>query len=122
MAGSTLTERLRAGGIVAPRTVVAEARRAGLRLPIACAMLEKETGGGHNVFGHDPTIFVGGGEVTEARYREYKRRRVASGNRLMQGVGPCQLTYYTLQDEADAQGGCWRTEINMRVGFRHLAG
>ena len=39
----------------------------------------------------------------------------------MQGVGPCQLTWWELQDAADAQGGCWRPEINMRVGFGHLA-
>ena len=107
MAASTVTERLRAGGIVDPDTTVAEAQRAGLPLKLACAMLEKESAGGHNVFGHDPhTIFAGAGEVTEAKYREYKRKRVASGNKLMQGVGPCQLTWWSLQDAADAAGGC----------------
>lgn len=122
MAASTLTERLRAGGIVDPRTTVAEAKRAGLPLKFACAMLEKESAGGHNVFGHDPhTIFAGAGEVTEAKYRDYKRKRVASGNKLMQGVGPCQLTWWSLQDDADKAGGCWRPEINMRIGFGHLA-
>ena len=35
----------------------------------------------------------------------------------MQGVGPCQLTWWSLQDEADKAGGCWRPEINMRIGF-----
>ena len=39
----------------------------------------------------------------------------------MQGVGPCQLTYWTLQDAADALGGCWKPLANMRVGFSHLA-
>ena len=39
----------------------------------------------------------------------------------MQGVGPCQLTWYEFQDEADREGGCWRPEINIRIGFRHLA-
>lgn len=121
MAGNDVVERLRAGGILNPQMVVAEAKRAGLRLDYACAMLQKESGGGSNVFGHDPTIFVGAGTVTKAKYMDYKRRRVASGNRLMQGVGPTQLTYYTLQDRADAQGGCWKPRINMRVGFKHLA-
>src|ERR687894_390055 len=116
MATDDVLERLRAGGILAPRMVVEEAKRAGLRLDYACAMLQKESGGGSNVFGHDPTIFVGAGKVTKAKYLDYKRRRVASGNRLMQGVGPTQLTYYTLQDRADAQGGCWKPRINMRVG------
>ena len=44
-------------------------------------MLIKESGGGKNVFGHDPTIFVGAGTVTKAKYLEYKKRRVASGNK-----------------------------------------
>ena len=114
-------ERLRGGGILNPRMVVAEAKRAGLRLDYACAMLKKESNGGMNVFGHDPTIFVGAGTVTRAKYMDYKRQRVASGNARMQGVGPTQLTYWTLQDRADAQGGCWKPRINMRVGFKHLA-
>ena len=116
-----LIERLRAAGIVAPRTAVREAKRAGLALELACALLEKESSGGRNVFGHDPTIFAGAGKVTRANYAEYKRRRIASGNKLMQGVGPCQLTWWELQDAADAGGGCWHPEVNMRVGFRHLA-
>lgn len=121
MPNDDVLERLRAGGILAPQMVVEEAKRAGLRLDYACAMLEKESGGGSNVFGHDPTIFVGAGKVTKAKYLDYKRQRVASGNRKMQGVGPTQLTYYTLQDRADAEGGCWKPRINMRVGFKHLA-
>jgi hypothetical protein len=60
--------------------------------------------------------------VTQEKYEQYKRERVASDNRQMQGIGPCQLTWWEIQDEADAEGGCWRPEINMRVGFRHLAG
>jgi hypothetical protein len=120
MASPRLIERLRAEGVLRPQAVVEEAKRAGLRLPLACALLEKESGGGRNVFGHDPTIFVGAGEVTRAKYREYKKRRVAGGNRQMQGVGPCQLTWWEFQDAADREGGCWRPEVNMRVGFRHL--
>ena len=120
MASPRLIERLRAEGVLRPQAVVEEAKRAGLRLPLACALLEKESGGGRNVFGHDPTIFVGAGEVTRAKYREYKKRRVGSGNTHMQGVGPCQLTWWEFQDTADREGGCWRPEVNMRVGFRHL--
>ena len=121
MKTDTMVDRLKAGGILNPRMVIAEAKRAGLRLDYACAMLQKESGGGSNVFGHDPTIFAGAGPVTKAKYLDYKRRRVASGNKQMQGVGPTQLTYWTLQDRADAQGGCWNPRINMRVGFKHLA-
>src|SRR5688572_13799765 len=121
MAASTLIERLRAAGIDSPRIAIEEAKRAGLPLELACALLEKESGGGANVYGHDPSIFSGAGQVTRENYARYKKQRVASGNRKMQGVGPCQLTWWEFQDQADAQGGCWRPRINMRVGFLHLA-
>ena len=67
-AAPPLIERLRAAGLVAPRTTVREAERAGLPLALACALLEKESSGGRNVFGHDPTIFAGAGKVTRANY------------------------------------------------------
>jgi hypothetical protein len=119
--GQPRRSALGAAGIVSPRFVIVEARRAGLPLPLACALLEKESGGGANIFGREPTIFAGAGKVTREKYAEYKRRRIASGNRLMQGVGPCQLTWWEVQDEADREGGCWRPQVNIRVGFRHLA-
>jgi uncharacterized protein YcbK (DUF882 family)/peptidoglycan hydrolase-like protein with peptidoglycan-binding domain len=121
MAASTLHERLRAAKIAAPRIAIEEAKRAGLPLELACALLEKESGGGANVYGHDPSIFSGAGQVTRENYARYKKARIASGNRKMQGVGPCQLTWWEFQDQADAQGGCWRPRYNMRVGFLHLA-
>jgi uncharacterized protein YcbK (DUF882 family)/peptidoglycan hydrolase-like protein with peptidoglycan-binding domain len=128
MAASTLSERMRRGGIVAdPAVVITEARRAGVPLALACALLEKETAGGHNVFGHDRDrsghyIFPardGTVPVTEDLYRQYKQRRKATG--LPQGVGPCQLTFAGFQDQADALGGCWKPENNIRVGFKVLA-
>jgi peptidoglycan hydrolase-like protein with peptidoglycan-binding domain len=130
MASQTVIERLRAGGIVSPKVCVAEAARAGLRLEFAAALLEKESAGGHNVFGHDRDrsgryIYPardGTVKVTKELYLDYKRRRIASGNKAMQGVGPCQLTWFSFQDDADKEGGCWKPQINMRVGFRRLAG
>jgi peptidoglycan hydrolase-like protein with peptidoglycan-binding domain len=129
MASQTVIERLRAGGIVSPKMCAAEAARAGLPLEYAAALLEKESAGGHNVFGHDRDrggnyIFPardGTVKVTKELYLEYKKRRVASGNKAMQGVGPCQLTWFSFQDDADKEGGCWKAQINMRVGFRRLA-
>src|SRR5918999_1267200 len=121
MAATTLIERLRSEGIVAPRIAIEEAKRAGLPLELACALLEKESGGGKNVYGHDPSIFRGAGAVTRENYARYRKQRIASRNRSMQGVGPCQLTWWEFQDAADTQGGCWRPRINMRVGFLHLA-
>lgn len=111
---------MRDHGIRNPQVVYEEAVRTHLPLPLACALLDQESGGGSNVFGHDPTICVGWGSVTWLKYVAYKTRRRRSGNRLMQGVGPCQLTWYSTQDEADREGGCWRPRFNMRVGFRHL--
>jgi uncharacterized protein YcbK (DUF882 family) len=128
MAASTLSERMRAGGIAAdPEIVIREAQRAGIQLSLACALLEKETAGGHNVFGHDRDragryIFPardGTVQVTEDLYRQYKARRKSTG--LPQGVGPCQLTYAPFQDQADALGGCWKPAANIRVGFKVLA-
>lgn len=105
-------------GIVYPWRTYYAAKRAGLGLALAAAVLDKESGGGHNVFGHDP-VKCGpvGGAVTKDRYLAYKKNRPSCG---MQGVGPVQLTYYTLQDWADAKGGCWRPYVNMLVGFSHL--
>lgn len=116
--------RLKQKGIAYPATTVAEARRAGLELAVACALLVQESGGGRNVFGHDgvdnPVVAAPGKDlyVTRERYQLYKRyRQIGRGS---QGVGPTQLTYFALQDEADRLGGCWKPWINMRVGFAHL--
>jgi hypothetical protein len=114
-------------GIVCPVALVEASRATGVPLPLAASLLVQESGGGRNEWGHDPTIFVGGydaandrrwGEtVTKAAYLEYKRQRGPAGAGGMQGVGPCQLTYYALQDEADALGGCWLPHPNLMVGL-----
>jgi hypothetical protein len=84
----------------------------------------QESGGGKNEWGHDPTIFIGGGDfgqpVTEESYTAYKALRDSTGQ--SQGVGPCQLTWKGYQDQADALGGCWRPLPNMVVGFGIIAG
>jgi hypothetical protein len=97
-----------------------EARAAGISPALALAMLEQESGG-KNVFGHDPTIYVGAGTVTKDKYIAYRAKRRASGNRLMQGAGPLQLTWWEFQDGADALGGCWVVKYNLRYGYRRLA-
>ncbi len=123
-------------GIVHPVWTTEACHRVGLAVYIACAFLEQETGGGHNVYGHDvngdgsPRPFWGHGEVTEANYHAYllerdlgvrEARRFPGLGRRAQGVGPMQLTWYAYQDEADRLGGCWRPVINMRVGFKIIA-
>lgn len=117
-------DRLTAWGIVAPATVVQVAAAAGLPLAAACALLEQESGGGHNVWGHDPVAtaatYVKGAEVTETAYKAY-RAALAAGTAGQQGVGPCQLTSRGFQDQADQAGGCWQPAANMSVGFGLLA-
>lgn len=117
-------EVLTAGGIINAAQVIDIASAAKLELACAAVLLGKESGGGQNIFGHDAVPdggqYVKGGPVTEATYRKYLAWRKGGSGR-MQGVGPCQLTYYTIQDQADARGGCWRWEVNCAVGFDLLA-
>src|SRR4051812_46366339 len=112
---ATKVLRARRAGIINPLIAYQEAQRAGLEYAVLCAVLEQESGGGHNVFGHDrvrnPVV---GGRVTKKRYLLYRKyQRQGEG---MQGVGPMQLTYYTYQDLADRYGGCWKVRYNIRVG------
>lgn len=107
-------------GIKRPLKTVEAALKANLPIGIAAAVLEKESYGGKNVFGSDPSRcsnpgYKKGGRVTKDTYLAYKKLRPSCG---MQGVGPVQLTYYSFQDEADSLGGCWKPEINMYVGFK----
>jgi hypothetical protein len=99
-------------------TTIHEARRAQITVRLLAAVLDQESGGGHNVWGHDP-VKCGpkGGAVTRANYATYKRERGHCG---MQGCGPMQLTWYAFQDEADRLGGCWDPRINIRVGAQTL--
>ncbi|MEP6978176.1 MAG: hypothetical protein ABI948_08995 [Thermoleophilia bacterium] len=121
--------RLKELGIVNPQWTVEAAHNAGLELAIACAFLEQESGGGHNVFGHDRDrhgnyVFPakdGTVAVTEELYKEYKHRRGPKGDGGMQGVGPMQLTFFSFQDRADELGGCWHPRANMQAGFEHAA-
>lgn len=97
--------------------IVWQARKSGIPISLGFALIEQESGF-RNVFGHDPTIFVGAGVVTRSKYRAYKHAR---GHDQMQGVGPAQLTWWAFQDQADLRGGCWRPKHNISVAFDHLA-
>lgn len=90
-----------------------------LPLSYALALVEKESGG-RNVYGHDKVRNPApkGGRVTARNYAAYKKARKAGMG--MQGVGHTQLTWYALQDAADALGGCWRPYPNLVVGFSNL--
>jgi hypothetical protein len=112
-------EEARKAGCRMAGTALRATRDADIPYYVGCAFLKQETGGGQNVFGHDPTVFAGAGKVTRAKYLAYKEVRERTGQ--MQGVGPMQLTWYSYQDRADRLGGAWKPYPNMLVGFRHLA-
>ena len=113
-----LALRLRRAGIVHPLWTIRYAHMHGVPLDIGCAVLMQESGGGANEFGHDPTIFVGAGLVTRAKYLAYRALR--DRTRECQGVGPMQLTSSGLQDQADTLGGCWQPRWNIAVGMHYL--
>lgn len=89
-------------------------------------MLDKESGGGQNIWGHDgvvvaPNTYTKGGPVTPQNYAAYKAA-VNAGHAGHQGCGPSQLTNGGLQAQADALAGCWDWRSNVTVGFHYLAG
>jgi hypothetical protein len=109
-------------GIRIPRICLGEARNVGLDPAVGAALLMRESSGGQNVFGHDPTIFVGAGSVTKPKFLAYRQARdIPRHGARCQGVGPVQLTYVGFQDQADALGGCWNPSNNVHVGFATLA-
>jgi hypothetical protein len=109
-----------AHGIVYPHETYRAHELVGIPLSVLCAVLQLETSGGHNEYGHDPVKRgqAWGGPVTRDNYREYRRLRDAgAGN---QGVGPMQLTSSWLQDQADRRGGCWVPLHNLTEGSTFL--
>jgi len=118
----TAAEVLANHGTQRAAEVVELAAAAGLELAAAATLLEKESGGGHNVWGHDNVStgghYVKGAEVTEQAYLNYKHDRDRLG---AQGVGPTQLTFKGFQDRADKRGGCFDWRVNCSVGFEILA-
>ena len=110
-------------GIQRPDEVIELAALTGLELAAAATLLDKESSGGRNVYGHDPVdtggFYEKGGPVTRESYLLYKEHRVELG---AQGVGPTQLTFMAFQDRADVRGGCWDWRVNALVGFEILSG
>jgi hypothetical protein len=122
-------------GIKHPSWTIQLARDNDVSISLFASILMQESGGGRNVFGHDPvnprsaTVWDRrrvrwlnmnkGRKVTRYRYLRYRRyRKMGYG---MQGVGPMQLTWYTFQDDADKLGGAWRPYNNMKIGIKLLS-
>ena len=118
----TAAEVLAKHGTQRAAEVVELAAAAKLELAAAATLLEKESTGGHNVWGHDNVDtgghYVKGAEVTKDAYLNYKADRDRLGQ---QGVGPTQLTLKAFQDRADKRGGCFEWRVNCSVGFEILA-
>lgn len=100
--------------------IVIEARDKDIPISLGFALIQQETGF-QNIYGHDPTIYVGAGPVTAHNYHAYKKVRGPHGEGGMQGVGPGQLTWWAIQDEADKRGGCHETSHNISTSFDVLA-
>jgi hypothetical protein len=108
---------LRDNDVLKPKVVIEEAKRAGLPLRFALAMLEKETDiPQRNIFGCDH----GSGRafchenVTAARVAALRRSGLANG------VGWTQITLPAFVEEADKLGGAHKPRFQMRVGFKVL--
>ena len=101
------------------RIIVHHARKYGVPISLAFTLFDHESDF-RKVFGHDPTIFAGAGEVTKAKYLDYRAQRRASGNRQMQGVGEGQLTWWETHDRADTLGGCWTADANVKTALMTL--
>lgn len=96
-------------------------------LDLGLAVLQAETGKtrlrpyhGANVYGHDvgACLSVTGVDVqvTEANYFAYLACVEAGGKR--NGVGPMQITHYSLQDEAGPR--LWDPAVSVPFGIAHL--
>lgn len=98
--------------------IAMESDRQDVPVSVILAICEQESEF-TNVFGHDrkangkpsgiPARWMGT-EVTKTKYRWYKLGRRLRGS---QGVGPMQLTFPGYQDEADRDGGCHKTDVNI---------
>jgi hypothetical protein len=110
-------EIIRDQGVLHPKIVIEEARRAKLALRYALAMLEKETGiPQRNIFGcdHGPGRAFCHEKVTASKVAALRRSGLANG------VGWTQLTFPPFVAEADRLGGAHKPRFQMRVGFKVL--
>jgi hypothetical protein len=103
--------------------IIREAERAGLKLPLACALVEQESNG-RNIFGGDhgpentwtpPFYRI---PVTWERVQMLLQHIDEGGE--SNGVGLSQLTAPELIRSAEALGGAHLPRYQLRVGFKLL--
>src|SRR5215213_6928481 len=101
------------------RVILEETKNTGLELPLACALVEQESGG-RNIFGCDHGDV---GDTPPYCHQQVTRDRVQrlrdGGNYTfgMNGVGLTQLTWWELVEQAEAQGGAHLPQAQCRMGF-----
>lgn len=109
------------------------AREVGIPYVVACALLEKESGG-RNVWGSDAGGVNAGSSlpITQTTFLEFYRKVTNGG--ISNGVGPCQITYAGgKRDNGTRDGGFFRIMLerglkpwliadNMRFGFELIKG
>lgn len=114
------------------RASILAAAKVGLPLPVACALVNKESAdpsrsivGGANIYGHD----VGGMfshavslKVTKKNFAQFYDAVVNHGH-TSNGVGPCQITYPGYFPQMQAKGlKPWRALDSMTFGYAILKG
>lgn len=109
----------RSAGIANAELGLLASRIVGFPVFATYAVMERESKG-KNVWGGDPTIFQGHHNmtVTPEAYKQYLVERGEQG--AGQGVGPMQLTHWSIQDEADNFGGSYVPFINILIGVDFL--
>jgi hypothetical protein len=106
--------------------ILAEAEAAALPVPLACALVEKESGG-RNIFGFDWGVQFAD-EVPFAHLPVTKERVAAllaavaeHGYSWSNGVGLTQLTWPPTIRAAELAGGAHKPRIQCRIGFLVLS-
>lgn len=94
--------------------IIEEARRAGLPLSWAFALVEQESAF-WNVFGHDRGSILHGEKVTRKRVKRLLEHIHQGG--VSNGVGLTQLTWPPYIRRAENAGGAHRVRVQLRVGF-----
>lgn len=97
--------------------IIIEAKRQGIRVSDAFAMVEQETGF-RNVFGCDH----GAGRAFCHENVTAARVRTLLASNLANGVGPTQLTSKGYVRMADKHGGAHKVSVNLATGIAILAG
>jgi hypothetical protein len=107
----------RASG-VALRTVI-EARRNGLAISEACALIEHESGW-RNIMGCDKGGPYCHQRVTKAKVLHLVRHVLNGGT--SNGVGHGQLTWIGYIQEANRDGGAWVPRVNIATALKIMGG